>query len=100
MNHYKQAWMSNVGIIHDNSRGEAQHQTDSMFEKTVDAFIDHQKEAATAAIVMGFLGHMAESQFTGTPGVAFRTIGRIGIRAVPIIGAAALAYSVYKFFDD
>jgi len=99
MNQYKQAWMSNVGIIHDNSRGEAKSETSGLYDQVFQAFEDHAKETAQLAVVMGVLGHMAQSQFSGTPGIAFRTIGRVGIRALPIIGAVATAYTIYKWLD-
>lgn len=40
--------------------------------------------------------YAAKSQITGGVGAAIRVTGRIGIRAVPVVGAAMLAYDLYK----
>ena len=91
--------MSNVGIIYDNSKGLDLDEPDSNLDKLMDAYVEYQRDALVGAAAMAILGHAAQSQFSGTPGMALRTIGRVGIRAVPILGAAAIAYSLYDYFS-
>ena len=57
------------------------------------------EQKAQAAILEGsrqVFKYAAKSQMRGQVGVALRVGGRIGLRAVPIVGGAMLAYDLYK----
>ena len=41
--------------------------------------------------------YAARSQMKGAAGAALRIGGRVGLRAIPIVGAAMLAYDLYQF---
>ena len=41
--------------------------------------------------------HASQTQIAGRAGMALRMGGRIGVRVIPIVGAAMLAYDLYQF---
>jgi hypothetical protein len=43
--------------------------------------------------------YAARSQMKGYAGVALRVTGRIGLRAIPVVGAAMLAYDLYQAYE-
>ena len=99
MNEYKMAWM----IATDNyplnplpKSGKSRSQNKSVAGQVKDHFVQHAIEYAT----LSALAHMAQSQLTGPAGSAARVIGRIGIRAVPIIAIGITAWEIYKWLDD
>lgn len=57
------------------------------------------EQKAQAAILEGgrqVFKYAAKSQMKGQIGVALRVSGRVGLRVVPFVGAAMLAYDLYK----
>ena len=98
MNQYKQAWMMAVDILPQTQQSSPKPEQDSegnnfVMEKVQDHFVD--------LAVITALSYMATNTFAnpylrGTLGL----VGKIGIRALPVVGALALAYSAYKFFED
>lgn len=43
--------------------------------------------------------HAAQSQIKGKLGIGLRVTGRIGVRAIPIVGTAMLAYDLYRAYE-
>jgi len=55
------------------------------------------------ASTVGPLSHAGQSPMPGKKGMALRVTGRVGVRFVPILGAAAFIYDVYslgKFLSE
>jgi hypothetical protein len=69
----------------------------------LDSIINRSVGNAIAGGSVIALKHLAQNQLKGNIGIAGRTVGRVGGRFVPIVGAAMLAHDawkVYKFFTD
>lgn len=100
MNQYKQAWMMAVDILPHVRHSDSEPKEDSsgnMISYVEDAIQDHM---VNAAIITG-LSYMATNTFAnpairGTLGI----VGKIGIRALPVIGAIAIGYSLWQWLDD
>ena len=99
MNEYKMAWMIasdnypfNPLPISDKKRSKNK----SIAGRVQDHVVQHSIEYATLTA----LSYMATSQLQIPGGAVVRTIGKIGVRAVPIIAIGITAWEIYKFFDD
>jgi len=57
------------------------------------------RDSLVTAAAFGIMTHAAQSQISGPLGIALRTTGRVAIRAIPIIGVAWAAYSIYDHFS-
>lgn len=60
------------------------------------------KQKATGLVLKGsheLLKHAAQSQIKGRIGIGLRVGGRIGLRVVPVVGAALLAYDLYQAYQ-
>ena len=103
MNEYKQAWYANtlVGIQEHPAKKK---RLSSKRDGFVTEFKGHVKQearrgavAAGMAIGMQASKYAARSQLTGALGVSLRTGGRVGLRVIPVVGYAILAYDLYQF---
>ena len=98
MNEYKQAWMMAVDILPQTRHSDRKPEQDSSGRNFIMDTV--QDSAVDLAIITG-LTYMATNTFAnpylrGT----LATVGKIGIRVLPVVGALALAYTAYKFFED
>ena len=66
--------------------------------------VEHLKDDARRAAIHGGLAlgqqvakYAARSQVTGALGVGLRVGGRIGLRVIPVVGVALVAYDLYQF---
>jgi len=99
MNQYKQAWMIQAAQYPLNPMPRStkkRSKNKSLSGQVKDHFVQHTIEYATLTA----LSYMATSQWSGAMGPITRTIGKIGIRAVPIIMIGVTAWEIYKFLDD
>jgi hypothetical protein len=93
MNHYKQAWlshaMSDYSPIDNQDRRESEA-TNSLTDRIV------SEVASDIGARLAFVGltYMATSHYG-----KLRIVGSVGLRLLPVIGVAAIAYSVYKLLD-
>ena len=60
------------------------------------------RQKAEAMVLKGahtLMKHAAQSQIKGRIGIGLRVGGRIGLRAIPVVGAAMLAYDLYQAYE-
>lgn len=60
------------------------------------------EQKAQASLMKGahsLAKHAAQSQIKGKLGIGLRVTGRIGTRAIPIVGTAMLAYDLYRAYE-
>lgn len=103
VNAYKEAWLAEQMFDYSQRRTLAkkvrkeQGRRGSISAKDITTAAAEQK--AQAIILKGAhqaAKYAARSQIKGSIGIALRVSGRIGLRAVPVVGAAMLAYDLYK----
>ena len=108
MNEYKAAWYANtlVGIQEDPAKKQkvAISKKRSKMGTFRKEFVEHQKQEAKRGLVRGGLiagkyasAYAARSTATGALGTTLRIGGRVGLRVIPIVGYAIIAYDVYQF---
>ena len=103
MNAYKEAWLAEV--MFDYSQKRAVSKKVAKLQKargriSARGVADQAaKQKAQATILKGAhqaSKYAAKSQLKGTIGIALRVGGRIGLRAIPVVGVAMLAYDLYQ----
>jgi hypothetical protein len=60
------------------------------------------KQKAEATLIKGahsLAKHAAQSQIKGKLGIGLRVTGRVGVRVIPIVGTAMLAYDLYRAYE-
>ena len=78
------------------------------WEKTAaDVVIEHVVETAARGVmtwaIPTIMKHLAQNQIKGTLGIMGRVGGRVGLRAVPVLGTILIvkdAYDLYDFLTD
>ena len=99
MNPYKQAWMIHAGQINPRIKSQQPKETNSI-GSTVKRHVKKEvRDSLVTAAAIGIMSHAAQSQISGPLGIVVRTTGRVAIRAIPIIGVAWAAYSIYDHFS-
>jgi hypothetical protein len=102
MNSYKQAWYANTlvatteapkperirKVLRRNLTKKAQQNTDGVGRLARETGLTLANEIAHRA---------SKSAMTGSIGTAVRMGGRVGVRVIPVVGYAMLAYDVYQF---
>jgi hypothetical protein len=58
--------------------------------------VNQHKRNLALVLGAGLARHAAQSQITGSAGIALRTGGRIAIRAIPMVGVALAVYSIWE----
>jgi hypothetical protein len=107
MNEYKAAWYSNtlVGIQeHPMKKKELASNKKKRSDGFAKEFGEHIKQDVRRAAVAGGL-HIgrqlsrvaAQTTMTGALGTTVRVGGRVGMRVIPVVGYALLAYDLYQF---
>ena len=101
MNEYKRAWMMAVDLLPEVQFSDSKPNTDQTTGQTV---YDHVKSdivtGIAASVMMAGFKHMAQSQLKNRLGMFVRTSGKIGLRAVTIIGTAMAVNTVYTLVND
>lgn len=101
MNEYKLAWYNETNAeFHPVSNHAKPNDSPSFAQSMKQHIIDDAIENAQTALLVWGLTHMAQSQIDGPVGMGLRTAGRVALRAIPIIGTAYMAYSVYDWLTD
>ena len=102
MNSYKQAWYANTLVatteapkperiraaVRRNLSKKAQMDTDGVGRLARETGLTLANEIASRA---------SKTTMTGTVGTAVRMGGRVGVRVIPVVGYAILAYDLYLF---
>ena len=105
MNEYKLAWYNEINaefspIDHTAKPNDEPSFAQQFKEQFKEDIKSEAVEYIVKAAVFAIGTHMAQSQINGPLGIALRTSGRIALRAIPVVGAAYLAYSVYDAWND
>lgn len=107
MNEYKAAWYANTLVGIQEHPGKKQG-IDSKKQKRQDGFrkefVEHVKQDVKRGAIVGGL-HIgrqisraaANTAMTGALGTTVRVSGRVGMRVIPVVGYAILAYDLYQF---
>jgi hypothetical protein len=107
MNEYKAAWYTST-LVGVQEHPRKKKQISSKKQKRSDGFAkefgEHLKQDVRRAAVAGGL-HIARqlsraaasTAMTGTLGTTVRVGGRVGMRVIPVVGYALLAYDLYQF---
>lgn len=101
MNEYKKAWMVEAGMIRPTNAVELpeKNQHPSFSDSVKSHVKDEVVETVLTAVALALFTHAAQSQISGPVGIALRTGGKVAIRAIPVIGVAWAAYSIYDYFS-
>ena len=104
MNEFKLAWMqectAEYDVVHPN-KIQAKASSPSLATQIKDHVVEHAVESAVTAVVVTSLSYMATNQFANPYlRTAIGGVGKIGVRAIPIIGVAYTAYSIYDWWQD
>lgn len=106
LNEYKQAWMAGQFVGIDDSpavirkrrkNGRDPGQIDAKIRRYMKSEVDRGVARAGLGVGLAAARYAAKSQMTGSLGIALRVGGRIGVRAIPLVGAALFAYDIYQF---
>jgi hypothetical protein len=104
LNQYKRAWhLACTPGAHERTTPpeKVEKKGRESFGKQVRKHIKQDIQRGAIHTGLGALGlasrYAAKSQVTGTLGVGLRVGGRIGLRVVPVVGAAIVAYDLYQF---
>lgn len=92
--------MAAVDLLPEVQYSDSKPQQDSVGSQIYDQVKHELVTGAVTSMVMLGLKHAAQSQLKGRLGIAMRVGGRVGLRAVPIIGTAYTVYTVYSYLDE
>ena len=102
MNPYKAAWYAHTLVEVPERPVPEQRRNKDRVRNEMTGYI--QKEVTRNMVSGAALGglataatHAAQSQIAGRVGVTLRVGGRIGLRVIPVVGVALLAYDLYQF---
>lgn len=106
MNEYKAAWYANtlVGIQeHPAKKKQLSAKKQKRQDGSRNEFVEHVKQDAKRGAIVGGL-HIgrqisraaANTAMTGALGTTVRVSGRVGMRVIPVVGYALLAYDLYQ----
>lgn len=106
MNTYKEAWLAQIGQDYAHSRPlqrrvmESKKQRKQITPRQASEVVSRQKaESMMIAGARELAKHAAQSQIKGRLGIGLRVGGRIGLRVIPVVGAAMLAYDLYRAYE-
>ena len=104
LNPYKRAWyLASTPVRHERKvqLEKKSKRNQKSFGQEVKGHLKQDIQRAGVHAGLGAAGlalrYAARSQVTGTLGVGLRVGGRIGLRVVPVVGAALVAYDLYQF---
>ena len=109
-NAFKAAWLEHSGSgvtmkkLRSRKKRTVRHTVQqSHYQVARDMVIRQAVETTVLRAGYRMSGYMAVANVGGKTGIALRVTGKIGLRAVPIVGAALLArdmHTVYKLLKD
>jgi hypothetical protein len=101
LNPYKLAWLQECNADYGTDRSiNRPNQSPQVMDNIQQKLISDAVVGATLSGIMTASQFMSTSQMKGRMGMALRVGGRVGVRAVPIVGIALTVYDVYSFFKD
>ena len=100
MNEYKRAWMVAVNLLPEVQFSDKKPDSTSSGQTVYQHVKNDIVTGLAASVMMAGFKHMAQSQLKNRLGMFVRTSGKIGLRAVPVIGTAMAVYTVYTLVDD
>lgn len=102
MNQYKLAWMQECNADIQPLQSSVQpHQSEGWVKSVTDHVVEEVVDRAIVWGVVTGLSYMATTQIQN-PLIRgpISIIGKAGLRLIPVIGVAYMAYSIYDWFDD
>ena len=106
VNEYKQAWldksMRQYAVNRPLQKSVMQQRRSSGRITGTQAANVVARQKAQASMLKGghvLMKHAAQSQIKGKLGIGLRVGGRVGLRVIPIVGAAMLAYDIYRAYE-
>lgn len=104
MNQFKLDWYLATQVVNNYALNKvvAAHessQQDLMRNHTVESVIEHGTRAVMTWAIPTIMKHMAQNQIKGTLGIMGRVGGRVGLRAVPVIGTVMMVKDAYDLYD-
>ena len=106
VNKYKQAWLDKSMRQYAMNRPvqkmmmQQRRRSRNISGSDAASFVARQK--AQASVLKGghvLMKHAAQSQIKGKLGIGLRVGGRVGLRVIPVVGAAMLAYDLYRAYE-
>ena len=105
MNAYKLAWLQEQAVSYGQNRAIQRFrpkEKGSNKKKLTGSQVVNvaARQKAEGMVISGgyqLAKHASQSMMKGRAGMALRMGGRIGVRVIPIVGAAMLAYDLYQF---
>jgi hypothetical protein len=99
VNEYKRAWYLATTPVPGRRivPGEDYQVKSSSRDSYGSSYITRKKQQAGMAVGYQVAKYAARSQVAGRVGIALRVGGRIGLRVIPVVGVALLAYDLYQF---
>jgi hypothetical protein len=95
MNQYKMAWQSHADSMYSPiTKLDDREQESSLTQKIMEDVEQIPENWVVEAAAYTALTYMATSHYG-----KLRIVGSVGLRLLPVIGVAAIAYSVYKLLD-
>ena len=56
-------------------------------------------ETAVFSVGLKLMKHLSHSQLKNRLGIVARTTGKVGLRAIPVVGTALMVYDAYTIWD-
>ena len=102
MNPYYASWYQEANAIFDPVHKQAQDENPpSVMQTAVDLVVEDVKDRALLYVITAGLSYMATTQFESVwLRAPISIVGKAGLRLLPVIGTAYLAYSVYDWLKD
>ena len=102
LNEYKRAWyLATTPIVHERIEPGRRAGSESGLKKRTrnKGRSIVRQEMTQAALGAGMIAsrYASVSGLTGNLGVAIRIGGKVGLRVIPVVGAALIAYDLYQF---
>ena len=95
MNQYKMAWHSHADSNYSSiTNRDDREEESSLTQKIMEDVKQIPESWVVEAAAYTALTYMATSHYG-----KLRIVGSVGLRLLPVIGIAAIAYSVYKILD-
>lgn len=109
VNEYKRAWLSKQASDYTQRRGIAVARQSMQRKRTGNnkamrsRLLEETVKQKSQKVLLGVVKEVSEvaakSAMKGSVGAGIRFGGRVGLRVVPVVGAAMLAYDLYRLVD-
>ena len=109
VNEYKRAWMAkqaseytqrrHLAVTRQRMQKRQSKGNSAMRSRLLEETVKQKGQKVILGAVKEVSEQAAKSAMKGSLGTGVRFAGRVGVRAVPIVGAAMLAYDLYRLVD-